>query len=88
VKRDQVATVKGRRKESSRVLASEIAYDNHKFSLRDFDSDSVEQSKGYLQHTTACADLNTVALRHQSYTGLGTSQKGWRSWPFVDRAEN
>lgn len=61
------------------VLASEIAYDNHKFSLRDCDGDSIEQSRGYLQHTTVCTNLNTVAVRHQNYTGLGTSQKGWRS---------
>lgn len=44
------------------VLASEIAYYNHKFPLRNCDVDSVEKSRGYLQHTTICASPNTVAV--------------------------
>jgi len=44
------------------VLASEIAYYNHKFPLRKCDVDGVEKSRGYLQHTTVCANPNTVAV--------------------------
>jgi hypothetical protein len=43
-------------------LASEIAYYNHKFPLRNCDVDSIEKSRGYLQHTIICANPNTVAV--------------------------
>ena len=44
------------------ALASDIAYDNHKFPLRECDGDSVEKSSNYLQHTTVCANPSSVAV--------------------------
>jgi hypothetical protein len=48
------------------VLAGDIAYDNHWFSVRECEGDRVEQSRGCLQHTTASANPSsfTADTRH------------------------
>jgi len=53
---------KGRKKEVSRALASDIAYDNHRFPLRECDGYSVEKITAYLQHTTVCTNTSSVAV--------------------------
>ena len=55
------------------VLVSDIAYDNHRFPSRECDGDSVEKSRGYLQHTTVCtnptsATLDTRAIQDSNYS--------------------
>jgi hypothetical protein len=44
------------------VLASDIAYDNHRFPVRECDGDSVEQSRGFLQHTTTSTNPGSVTV--------------------------
>jgi hypothetical protein len=44
------------------ILASDIAYDNRKFPLRECDGDSEEKSMYYLQHTTVCANPSSGAV--------------------------
>jgi hypothetical protein len=68
-------------------LASDVAYDNRKLPLRNYDGDSAKKSKEYLQNMTICANQSTVAV---DTTAIPDSEllRMVKKLAVVDRAEN
>jgi hypothetical protein len=61
--------IEGKGDRSLRILASDMAHDKHKFTIKEHNRDSVDKSREFMHNRTICASPSTCAV------GTGAIQK-------------